>query len=150
VLSPPGSRDLGHYYAAVREAAGEVPLLGYHFPASSSPGIPLDALAGLPIDGCKDSSGDPGRMLLTLASFDRPLYVGSDALLALAGPVGCAGAILALANAEPERCVAAFSGDAAAQRSLAEPHRRTSGRFPQGIKELTAERFGTSPAVRLG
>jgi 4-hydroxy-tetrahydrodipicolinate synthase len=149
VLSPPGSRDLPRYYAIVREAAGDRPLLAYHFPATSSPGIPLDALAGLPVDGCKDSSGDPGRLLLTLSSFDRPLYVGSDALLALAGPLGCAGAILALANAEPERCIAAFSGDAAAQLALADPHRRCAGRFPEGIKSLTGARFGTGKAQRL-
>jgi 4-hydroxy-tetrahydrodipicolinate synthase len=150
VLSPPGSRDLPRYYAAVRDAAGERPLLAYHFPATSSPGIALDLLAGLPVDGCKDSSGDPSRLLLALASFDRPLYVGSDALLALAGPLGCAGAILALANAEPERCIEAFGGDAGAQRGLAEPHRRCAGRFPQGIKSLTSERFGTSETIRLG
>lgn len=150
VLSPPGSRDLPRYYAAVRDAAGDRPLLAYHFPATSSPGIALDLLPRLPVDGCKDSSGDAARMLLTVASFDQPLYVGSDALLALAGPLGCAGAILALANAEPERCLAAFGGDMGAQRALAGPHGRCAGRFPEGIKSLTGERFGTSTATRLG
>lgn len=149
VLSPPGSRDLPRYYAAVREAAGDRPLLAYHFPSTSSPGIPLESLPALPVDGCKDSSGDAGRLLLTRSSFDRPLYVGSDALLALAGPLGCAGAILALANAEPERCIAAFSGDAGAQLALAGPHRRCAGRFPEGIKSLAAERFCTSTTQRL-
>ena len=102
------------------------------------------------MDGLKDSSGDPDRLLETLDVWDRPLYVGSSALLALAGPLGCAGAILALANAEPERCAAAFAGDARAQRELASPHRRSLARFPAGIKDLTAERFGTSATVRLG
>jgi 4-hydroxy-tetrahydrodipicolinate synthase len=148
-LSPPGSHDLAGYYARVRAAAGTTPLLAYHFPANSSPGIPLDELPRLPVDGCKDSSGDAGRLLLTLDSFDRALYVGSDALLALAGPLGATGAILALANAEPERCVAAFAGDAAAQRALAGPRRRAAARFPEGIKALTAERFGTAAASRL-
>src|SRR5207249_5176724 len=114
------------------------------FPAMSPPGIPVSALPELPVAGCKDSSGDPGRLLETLESWDRPLYVGSSAYLALAGPLGCAGAILSLANAEPEQCAAAFAGDADAQRKLAAAHRRAGERFPRGVKELTAERFGTS------
>lgn len=149
VLAPPGSRDLDGYYTRVRAAAGSTPLLAYHFPAASAPGIPLERLADLPVDGCKDSSGDASRLLLTLDAFDRPLYVGSDALLALAGPLGAAGAILALANAEPQGCIAAFAGDVAAQRALAGSHRKTAGRFPAGIKELTAERFGTAATSRL-
>lgn len=148
-LSPPGSRDLVSYYEQVHEAAGGVPVLGYHYPVASSPGIPLDELATLPIDGCKDSSGEASRLLLTLGAFDRPLYVGSAALLALAGPLGAAGAILALANSDPELCAAAFAGDVEAQLSLAGHERRATGRFPVGIKELTAERFGTSRTTRL-
>lgn len=150
VLSPPGSGDLEAYYGSVRGAAGSTPVLAYHFPAVSSPGIPMELLGKLPIDGCKDSSRDPNRMLCTLQSFDRPLYTGSASLLAFAGPLGCAGAILALANCEPERCSAAFAGDLQAQLALAEPDRLASLRFPSGIKELTAERFGTSTAHRLG
>jgi 4-hydroxy-tetrahydrodipicolinate synthase len=150
VLSPPGSRDLPAYYSKVREAAGSTPVLAYHFPNVSSPGIHLDLLPALPVDGCKDSSGDPARMLLTLEAFDRPLYVGSAALLALAGPLGCTGAILALANAAPELCAAAFAGERDAQRAIAGPHRRATDSFPMGIKELTSERFGTSTAARLG
>jgi 4-hydroxy-tetrahydrodipicolinate synthase len=69
---------------------------------------------------------------------------------ALAGPIGCAGAILALANAEPELCIAAFGGDADAQLRLGAGNRRGTSRFPAGIKELTAERFGTSTVRRIG
>lgn len=149
VLSPPGSRDLAAYYGAVREAAGDGPVLGYHFPSTSAPGIPLDVLAKLPLDGCKDSSGDAARLLFTLEVFDHPLYVGSASLLALAGPLGVSGAILALANSHPELCAAAFTGDAAAERALTVPLRRAAERFPGGIKQLVAERFGTSTASRL-
>jgi 4-hydroxy-tetrahydrodipicolinate synthase len=149
VLSPPGSSDVRPYYGTVVEAAAGMPVLAYHFPSVSPPGIPVPALAGLPVDGCKDSSGDPDRLLETLDVWDGPLYVGSSSLLALAGPLGCAGAILALANAEPERCIAAFAGDAAAQRALAPAHRRALARFPGGIKALTAERFGTAVGTRL-
>jgi dihydrodipicolinate synthase/N-acetylneuraminate lyase len=150
VLSPPGSSDVLPYYEAVAAAAAGMPVLAYHFPAVSPPGIPVPVLAGLPVQGSKDSSGDADRLLETVDVWDGPLYVGSSSLLALAGPLGCAGAILALANAEPEGCIAAFAGDAAAQRALAPAHRQALARFPAGIKALTAARFATPTATRLG
>ena len=149
-LSPPGTDDARRYYEQVAAVAGDVPVLAYHFPAMSAPGIPVTALGDLPVAGCKDSSGDVDRLLETRSTWDRPLYVGSSALLALAGPLGCAGAIVTLANAEPEKCVAAFAGDAAAQLELAPHHRAAGVRLPVGIKELTRRRFGTSTAVRVG
>jgi 4-hydroxy-tetrahydrodipicolinate synthase len=148
-LSPPRAGDTLRYYAAARAAAGNTPLLAYHFPAVSPPGIDVDALAALPVDGLKDSSGDPDRLLAELEVFDRALYVGSSALLALAGPLGCTGAILALANAEPELCIAAFTGDARAQRELAPAHLAANTRFPAGLKEIVAKRFGTSTVTRV-
>lgn len=150
VLSPPRTADPRAYYERVAEAAGDLPVLAYHFPAASAPGIAVDVLADLAVQGTKDSSGDPDRLLEELQSFDRPLYVGSSALLALAGPLGVQGAILALANAEPERCAAAFAGDALAQRELAPAHLAARRAFPAGIKRLSAERFGTSASSRLG
>ena len=147
-LSPPRTVDPLPYYDAVRAAAPTTPLLGYHFPAVSPPGIAVDRLRDLPVDGLKDSSGDPDRLLEELAAFAKPLYVGSSALLALAGPLGCAGAILALANVEPELCIDAFSGDAGAQRALTPAHLAANERFPAGLKELVTKRFGTSPATR--
>lgn len=149
VLSPPGSSDVRPYYGTVVQAAGGMPVLAYHFPAVSPPGIPIAALADLAVDGCKDSSGDPNRLLETLDVWEGPLYAGSSSLLSLAGPLGCAGAILALANVEPERCIAAFTGDAVAQRALAPAHRQSLARFPGGVKALTAARFGTARATRL-
>jgi len=150
VLSPPGTDDPRRYYQQVVAAAGSTPVLAYHFPTASAPGIPLAALRELDVAGCKDSSGDPDRLLETLTTWDRPLYVGSSAYLALAGPLGCAGAILALANAEPEGCAAAFAGDVSAQRALAAAHRESLVAFPSGIKRLTARRFGTSTVTRSG
>jgi 4-hydroxy-tetrahydrodipicolinate synthase len=149
-LSPPGAPDPRPYYERVAEAAGAKPVLAYHFPAVSPPGIPVPALAELPVSGCKDSSGDGDRLLETVSTWPRPLYVGSSALLALAGPLGCAGAILTLANAEPERCAAAFAGDAKAQLALADAHRESAVALPAGIKRLTARRFGTSTVRRMG
>ncbi len=150
VLSPPGAADLRGYYETVAAAAGAVPVLGYHYPQVSSPGIPVEVLPELPVRGLKDSSGDPGRLLAERAGYDGWLYVGAATILALAGPLGCSGAILALANAEPERCAAAFAGDAEAQLALAEGHMAAQRSFPHGLKALVADRFGTSRAARLG
>ena len=149
VLSPPGTDDPRRYYEQVTAAAGNVPALAYHFPAVSPPGIPVAALHDLPVAGCKDSSGDADRLLETLSQWGLPLYVGSSSLLALAGSLGGAGAIVTLANAQPELCVAAFAGDAAAQLELAPQHRAAGVHLPVGIKELTARRFGTSTVVRV-
>lgn len=150
VLSPPRAADPRPYYDEVAKAAGELPVLAYHFPSVAPPGIAVTALADLPVAGLKDSSGEPDRLLEELAIFPHPLYVGSSALLALAGPLGCEGAILALANAEPERCAAAFAGDALAQRELAPAHLAARRAFPAGIKHLVTERFATSAFSRLG
>jgi 4-hydroxy-tetrahydrodipicolinate synthase len=150
VLSPPGAVDVRPYYRHVADAVAGIPLLAYHFPAVAPPGIPVGALPDLPVVGCKDSSGDPDRLLAELVAWDGRLYVGSSAILSLAGPLGCTGAILALANAEPERCIDAFAGDAKAQRALAESHLAAREAFPWGIKRLTAARWGTTTHSRMG
>ncbi|HEU5265876.1 MAG TPA: dihydrodipicolinate synthase family protein, partial [Jatrophihabitans sp.] len=41
VLSPPGVADPRAYYDRVAKAAAARPLLAYHFPTASSPGIPV-------------------------------------------------------------------------------------------------------------
>lgn len=148
-LSPPGAEDARPYYGAVAAAAADLPVLAYHFPKVSAPGIPVAALAELEVAGLKDSSGDAGRLLETRQNWPAPVYVGSSALVSMAAMVGCAGAILAIANAEPELCVAAFAGAPGAQLKLAGP-RAAEERFPQGVKELVSARFGYSPACRVG
>lgn len=148
-LTPPRTRDVASYYSAIRQAV-DVPLLAYHYPAAAAPGIDLETLFKLDVAGCKDSSGDPQRLLAEVTRAPFPIYVGSSALLCLAGPLGATGAILALANAAPELCVAAFSGDADAQRELAPAHLAAAGAFPGGIKGLVAKRFHTSSVARLG
>ena len=150
VLSPTGSRDLRGYYRAVAGAAGDLPVLAYNYPKVSPPGVPVELLSELPVQGLKDSSGDPARLLTELTTYDGWLYVGSTSLIAMAGHLGAAGAILALANAEPERCAAAFGGDPAAQLELVANHARSQRDFPVGLKALVAERFGTSRTARLG
>ena len=148
-LSPPGASDVRPYYDAVAAAAaGPDRLLAYHYPGVSSPGIPLPVLRELPVAGCKDSSGDAGRLLEEITTFSGALYTGSAALLSFAGPLGCTGAILSLANLDPERCARAFSGDVDAQRTLAETNRASGERFPGALKEQVALLFGTPVATR--
>jgi len=149
-LCPPRNNDPRPYYDAVAEAAGGLPALAYHFPQTAPPGIPVEALPDLPVQGMKDSSGDPERLLSELEVFDRPLYVGAAMLVLLAGSLGIAGAILAVATADPEHAIAAFAGDPAAQRALLGAHRRVKARFPFGLKDAIADRFATSRATRLG
>lgn len=149
VLSPRRVADPRPYYAEVAAAAGDLPLLAYHFPAVSPPGIPVELLPELPVVGGKDSSGDPARLLETLSTWDGHLYPGSSALLSFAGPLGCPGAILAVANAEPALCVAAFGGDPAAQLALTEANLTAARSFPGGIKSLVAGRYGTSTVARV-
>lgn len=149
VLSPPGTDDPRRYYEQVAAAAGPVPVLAYHFPAVSPPGIPVPVLAELPVAGGKDSSGDPDRLLDELVTVPGALYTGSVSLCLLAGALGAAGAILAMANVEPERCARAFAGDADAARELV-PLNRTvrQGGIPT-LKRLVAERFGVPAHARV-
>jgi len=149
VLSPPRVADPSAYYDVVARSAAELPVLAYHFPRASEPGVPVEVLAKLPVAGIKDSSGDPDRLLAEL-DWGKPVYTGSSAILSFAGPLGCAGAILSLANVEPQGCIAAFTGDAAAQRRLAAAHRASRVDFPRGLKEMMSARFGTSPVCRMG
>ncbi len=147
---PAASRDLAEYFSAVAGAAQPRPVLAYHFPRVYPPGVPVDTLAGLPVTGQKDSSGDPERLLDELTRYSGATYVGSSALLALAGPMGATGAILALANVEPERCVAAFAGDPGAQLGLAERHLAASRGGLLALKRILAEDRGLPATARVG
>ena len=145
---PAGSADLAGYFAAVAAAAQGRPVLAYHFPKVSAPGVPVEALATLPVIGVKDSSGDPNRLLEEITRYPGDTYTGSSALLTLCGPAGGAGAILAAANVEPELCAAAFGGDGAAQRALADVHLAGRAGGPPALKQILAERRGLSALSR--
>jgi 4-hydroxy-tetrahydrodipicolinate synthase len=148
-LSPPGSAGLVDYYTAVADAAGGRPALAYHFPPVSAPGIPTDVLPALPVAGLKDSSGDARRLRAAVTGWDGSVFTGSTRTLALVRELGGAGAILGIANAEPELCIAAFEGDAAADARLEDASARAAAEgFPRGLKRLTAERFGVSERAR--
>ena len=147
---PPGGLDTAGYFKAVADAAQGRPVLAYHFPRVYPPGIPVEALAGLPVAGQKDSSGQADRLLDELAHYPGATYVGSSAVLALAGLVGATGALLALANVEPERCVAAFGGDATAQLEIVDRHMASARGGMPALKQILAEDRGRPFPVRVG
>ena len=107
VLSPPGALDPRPYYERVTAAVG-VPVLAYHYPKASMPGVPVDVLRELPVAGLKDSTGDAERLLIEADELPTGLYTGHPTLIHLAGAIGCSGAILALANVDPEGCLRAW------------------------------------------
>lgn len=150
VLPPRGAAGLYDYYGAVAEAAAGRPVLGYHIPAVSPPGLGLDGLGALPIQGIKESSLDPRRLPAELDIFSDNVYTGVDSLLSYAGPLGCNGSLGALANVAPELSVAAFAGDAAPQRRLGPIERSALERFPLGLKKILREQAGTSTALGRG
>jgi len=150
LLAPPRTGDPLTYFTHVAAAAGTTPVLAYHFPPNAGGEVPVETLGGLPVQGIKDSSGDPERLLRELESWSGWTYTGAALLAGYARPVGAAGAILAAANLAPEDCLAAWDGDGAAQRRLLAVHRTCRTRFPHGLKAALAQRYGTPAAARLG
>ena len=121
------------FFRAVREDAGEMPVLAYHNPALAAKTLPTGMLPSLDVDGVKDSSGSTNR-LADLVELGVRVYVGSPTQLALAGSCGAAGALLAVANVAPTDCIGAWNGDMVAQRRLFALHRRASADFPSFLK----------------
>lgn len=147
VLSPHHG-DIAQFYAEVVASAGTMPVVAYHHPGVSPHGIPIEVLKTLKVSGLKDSSGSPERLLEELAHFHKPIYIGNAAMLAYAGMLGAAGAILAVANLEPELCADAFAGNVTAQRDLLCYHKLYAHQGVKGLKEELARRFHTSTAQR--
>lgn len=147
-LSPAGVSDPTGYYEAVAEAAGGLPVLAYHFPKVSSPGVPVDALDRLPIAALKDSSGDAERLVAEIEALNGNVYTGNPLLLAAAGAFGAAGAILGLANLDVAKCARAFAGDLQAQADLVAAHTSASRDFPAALKQMVSQRRGTPTGVR--
>lgn len=134
----PETADPPAFFAAVRAAAGAVPVLAYHNPALAS--APLEARDVLTygVAGIKDSSASSDR-LATLVELGVPVYVGSVTQLVLAGGCGATGALLAAANVAPSLCVAAWNGDMGAQRALFAVHRRVVADFPGSLKSVAPD-----------
>ncbi len=124
----------GPFFGALRAEARGRHVLAYHNPAL--PGareLGTETVATLEIDGVKDSSASTNR-LADLVELGVRVYVGSATQLMVAGRCGASGALLALANVAPTDCIAAWNGDAAAQRRLFALHRRATRSFPSYLK----------------
>lgn len=129
----PGDADASSFYAEAGRAAGDVPVLAYHFPTVSPPGLETAVVPTLGVAGIKDSSGSTNR-LAELVEADVRVYVGSPTHLPVAGACGAAGALLAVANVAPGLCLAAWHGDMVAQRRLFALHVRATSDFPGYLK----------------
>ena len=88
--------------------------------------------------------GEPAKTQDLLVPRSNPTNMS----LALAGPLGATGAILAVANVEPELCCAAFDGDAGAQRKLADVHLAARKGGPAVLKQILAQQRGVSALSR--
>jgi 4-hydroxy-tetrahydrodipicolinate synthase len=148
VLAPPQVADPRPYYERIAVSAS-VPVLAYHYPKVSAPGIPVDVLAQLPVAGIKDSSGDAERLIVEADELPANVFTGHPSLVHLAGSIGCAGAILGLANVDPEGCARAWAGDGGVQRALITGHRAQALAGIQGLKRALCALHGTSPYTRL-
>ena len=106
VLSPPGAADLAGYYGHVVDANPAVPVMAYHFTNMSAPGIDVDELPALAALRGHRSEGLLGRHGPAAADARRvcpgTLYVGSPWVLVDGGAIRATGALLAVANVEPE------------------------------------------------
>ncbi len=149
VLSPHTVSDPRPYYERVARSVG-VPVLAYHYPTMSAPGIGVEMLADMGVSGCKDSSGDAQRLIEEAEVMRSGLYTGHASLVHLAGAIGCSGAILALANVDPEGCARAWAGDGAVQRELISGHRSGALAGTPSLKRTMCSLYGTSPVTRIG
>jgi 4-hydroxy-tetrahydrodipicolinate synthase len=147
IALPRGVDDLAEYYREILGVAGSIPVLAYHFPQVGAE-IGVDALADLGVAGVKDSSGDADRLVLEVESLDIEVYTGATGLLNVAHQIGAQGALLGLANVQPELCALALEGDVEAQRSLEELGQGIVSDFPGGLKRLAGERWHVSAATR--
>jgi 4-hydroxy-tetrahydrodipicolinate synthase len=147
IALPRGVDDLGEYYEEIVKVAGLTPVLAYHFPQVGA-SIEMDALTELGVAGVKDSSGDASRLTLEVETLDIEVYTGATSLLGLAHNIGAKGALLGMANLQPELCNLAFGGDADAQRELEAIGAGIFDDFPGGLKRLAAQRWHLSATTR--
>ena len=113
-------------------------------PGCQTPACRSTALSDLPIVGVKDSSGSADRLLDEVTHYSGATYVGSSALLSLAGPLGGTGAILAWATWSPSCPSGPSPATPARSADLADTHLRVKAGGPRVIKEILATTRGTS------
>ena len=127
---------------------GRRPARGYRYriPWVSAPGVPAPTSRTCRSPGSRIHPAIPTGCLTrscTIRARPRGFISAADP-----GQAGAAGAILALANLEPERCSAAFAGDGSAQLGLAETHLAVRHGGPPALKRLLAAARGLSAVSR--
>jgi 4-hydroxy-tetrahydrodipicolinate synthase len=137
---------LASYYDEIVRAA-DVPVVAYHLPQAGAT-VGLDALRDLGVAAIKDSSGDGERLAEEVLDIEIETYTGAPTLLGLAHDLGAAGAMMGITNVRPEAARDAFAGDRDALRLLSTESAACSRNFPLGLKELTADRWGTPARLR--
>ena len=150
VLSPAGVPDPRPYYERVA-VVGRRP--GARLP------LPQGVGAGRARSTCSASSRSPASRTAPAtpsASSSKPTRSrractpATPTLIHLAGAIGCSGAILALANVDPEGCLRAWKGDGTVQRELISGHRSNALAGIAGLKRALCALHGTSPVTRVG
>ena len=150
VLSPPGTDDPRPYYDAVGTAASTCRSSPTTSRPRRRPGSPSTCCASCRWSGVKDSTGDPARLAVEIDQVRRPASTpAAPPLLLQARAMGASGAILALANVDPDGCIRAWDGDGACQRELVNGHRAGALAGIAGLKRALAGLHGTSLATRL-
>ena len=147
VLSPSGVTDPSGYYQQVADGAGDLPLLAYHFPLASPPGIPRSCCRACPCAGSRTPRATPsGSRSCSSATTAKPSSAPPPCSRSLGPSVRRAD----FGDGEPG--AGALCGGMGrrrgAQRALLETHLATSEAFPRVLKERVAERFGTPTGVR--
>ena len=100
--------------------------------------------------GIKDSTGDPARLAIEIDEIRAGrLHRQRRAAPCRRPAMGATGAILALANVDPEGCIRAWEGDGACQRELVNGHRSGALSGIRGLKWVLNQRYGTSTVTRL-
>ncbi len=154
----PSPDGLRRHYAALREAAGEAPVLAYTIPSHAHVDLAPEtwgALAADGVAGLKDSSGDADLHAAYVAQSPE-VFVGAARHVGASLALGSAGAILAIANLRPDLAVALrdahLAGDeagaAAAQEGLREAERALGDRAEviPALKRAVAEQVEGYPA----
>ena len=98
------------------------------------------------LDAVRGAVGDDVPVILGTGNLAAGVSVPD--LTRRAAQLGATGAILAVANLEPELCVDAFAGSVTAQKDLLGAHKILSCYGVKGIKEELARRHGTSTVCR--
>lgn len=137
---------LAAYYEAICDAAG-VPTIAYHLPQAGAT-IPLELLRELGVAATKDSSGDGERLAEEVLELGLEVYTGAPSLLGLSHDLGAAGAVMGITNVLPELTARAIDGDRDALREVAAASPASARNFPAGLKEMTAQRWGTPTSSR--